>query len=599
VADRSLLGVQSRLTAASLPRAARRAPELAPLGAIAAWFIVCAALVKPLTDVPIIDDWTYAWSVEHLLNTGELRILEISAIYPVTQILWGALFCLPFGFSFGALRLSTVALGLLGAWAFYLTLRELGFRRRLALIGTLAIATSPGVVLLTHSFMADVPVLSLSSCAALLYVRGFGRGRPAELWAAALLAICAVWVRQIAVAMPLGAAFALLLHRSWCTRLPCVVPIAAGVVGSLAAWALSGSMFGESLQQAERLARLKYVLEIGPGSYAQWGFAMLLMVSFTLSPLLLAAIAREHVRRLAMAIAAIAAFATIGCLLGGSALLDPLDHATLTVNELGMARDLIPGELPAPAYAPLASLLARAVMLCSCGMLLSQAGAWWRARRRARATASAGVDAQSGAFADRARAAASLDVAQWGSALFAMIALLHVGLIAILWLFHDRYYLVLLPSAVLLALRLLASARISTPVVACLLAFQAAVGIAGTRDALAYNQACAIAYAELRRQGIAARDIDAGWSWNGWMLYAHPDNLGPGVDRNRDVPQVTSKRALPYALASTPIPGYQVLHRIATNAGPWPSPGELLVLRRDTVTRHDLTSPLGSIRDSD
>src|SRR5207253_1410227 len=102
-------------------------------------------------DVPLIDDWTYAWSVSHLLETGRLQILSISAVYPVSQILWGALFSLPFGFSFAALRVSTVVLATLGSCALYLTLCALGITRARALIGTLCVAFNPVSILLAHS----------------------------------------------------------------------------------------------------------------------------------------------------------------------------------------------------------------------------------------------------------------------------------------------------------------------------------------------------------------------------------------------------------------------------------------------------------------
>ena len=38
-------------------------------------------------EVPIIDDWRHAGSVEHFLQTGELRLLEWSVHYPLAQIL--------------------------------------------------------------------------------------------------------------------------------------------------------------------------------------------------------------------------------------------------------------------------------------------------------------------------------------------------------------------------------------------------------------------------------------------------------------------------------------------------------------------------------
>src|SRR5437762_11189228 len=102
---------------------------------IAAWL-----LVGPRANVPVIDDWVYPWSVEHLLDTGRLQVLDTSAFYPITQILWDALFARLAGFSFVVLRSSTVVLAVFGCWAVYLTLRELDCRRSMALLGALALA---------------------------------------------------------------------------------------------------------------------------------------------------------------------------------------------------------------------------------------------------------------------------------------------------------------------------------------------------------------------------------------------------------------------------------------------------------------------------
>ena len=49
-------------------------------------------LVYAPAEIPVADDWTYAWSVEHFLHTGELRMLEWIAHYSLARILWGALF---------------------------------------------------------------------------------------------------------------------------------------------------------------------------------------------------------------------------------------------------------------------------------------------------------------------------------------------------------------------------------------------------------------------------------------------------------------------------------------------------------------------------
>src|SRR5262245_24090322 len=88
--------------------------DLLALAGIAACFALGWLLVAPTPDVPVIDDWVYAWSVEHLLAAGRLRVLEFSAIYPIAQIAWGALVARLAGFSFVTLRFSTVVLSIAG-----------------------------------------------------------------------------------------------------------------------------------------------------------------------------------------------------------------------------------------------------------------------------------------------------------------------------------------------------------------------------------------------------------------------------------------------------------------------------------------------------
>ena len=62
-----------------------------------------AVALRPFQNTPFIDDWVYAWSVVELLEHGRLRVLDWSAHVNVAQVLWGAAFGLPLGFSFTAL----------------------------------------------------------------------------------------------------------------------------------------------------------------------------------------------------------------------------------------------------------------------------------------------------------------------------------------------------------------------------------------------------------------------------------------------------------------------------------------------------------------
>jgi hypothetical protein len=74
---------------------------------IALW-ILMSALVNPVGDFPLNDDWTYALAVKSILQIGRFALPSSATTNTFAQAYWGALFCLPFGFSFTALRFSTL-----------------------------------------------------------------------------------------------------------------------------------------------------------------------------------------------------------------------------------------------------------------------------------------------------------------------------------------------------------------------------------------------------------------------------------------------------------------------------------------------------------
>ena len=55
---------------------------------LALWFVAVAMAVGVHRDIPVIDDWTYAWSVERLLVDGRVEVLDWSAVYPLAHSLW-------------------------------------------------------------------------------------------------------------------------------------------------------------------------------------------------------------------------------------------------------------------------------------------------------------------------------------------------------------------------------------------------------------------------------------------------------------------------------------------------------------------------------
>jgi 4-amino-4-deoxy-L-arabinose transferase-like glycosyltransferase len=186
------------------PLTGRPTREWPALLAILGVFAVGWLLVGPRADVPVIDDWVYAWSVEHLLDTGRVQVLDISAFYPIAQILWGALFARLAGFSFVVLRSSTVVLAVLGCWAVYLTLRELDCRRSTALLGALALAFDPVYFALSFSFMTEVPFVSFSTMALYWYIRAIRRHEIPAVWVGCLCAMAAFLTRPIGIVLPLA-----------------------------------------------------------------------------------------------------------------------------------------------------------------------------------------------------------------------------------------------------------------------------------------------------------------------------------------------------------------------------------------------------------
>ena len=58
-------------------------------------WIVATCLVNPIGDFPLADDWSYGWTVKHLLETRDYLPSDWGAPNLISQVIFGALFCLP------------------------------------------------------------------------------------------------------------------------------------------------------------------------------------------------------------------------------------------------------------------------------------------------------------------------------------------------------------------------------------------------------------------------------------------------------------------------------------------------------------------------
>jgi hypothetical protein len=171
---------------------------------------------------------------------------------------------------------------------------------------------------------------------------------------------------------------------------------------------------------------------------------------------------------------------------------------------------------------------------------------------------------------------------EWAVARAPLLAFLAVYLVLtnLLWMYHDRYYLALAPPLIALLLGV-PDLRPRLPRAALgALALFGVIALVGTSDALRFNQAVGDAWESLVDAGVPPADIDAGYAWNGWRLYAHPTNLDPGMSPLADVPWVTSARHPEYAISTSPLDGYAVERSMSWPSLPWPGPDRLLVLKK-------------------
>lgn len=527
----------------------RRDKRWWPFVAIAAPFAIGWLLVAPWQNVPVIDDWAYAWSVEHLLKTGRLVISDRSSIYPIVQILWGSLFAwLHGGFSFGILRLSTVVLAFAGCCALFLTLCELGFSDAVSLIGALTLAVYPAYFVLSFTFMTDVPFVALSMIAVYFYVAGVHRERAPLLWWGSAFALLAFLVRQVGIVLPV-AAFAAAdrrvfaraaIRRFW-------LPIAAGGAAIAVMWLALPHLLGglPVIHRREENANALTFLPLG--DYLSWNVELVCIVAFPWATLLICPL--FDWRRLLRTIGIAAVLLAFAWLVVGSIPMPLASENTWAVQDLAMRSNLVGGDLPASAWAarltPLLKVLG-ALMVASLIAGLSRLRQTdWRAGR-----------------------------------ILVAVALLNAIVINVLWVYYDRYYLILAPAAAYLAAAGMLDARVRRWPAWVLLAFWASLAIPGTRAVLATNALIAEMTRQLEAQGIRPIDIDAGYTSNAWRLYSHPENLPPGADPHTDVPSVSDEIETKYAIVTQPTPDDEILRTVDMPSAWWQLKAHLYVVHR-------------------
>ncbi len=247
--------VKRRIRAlSSVCRRARSSRGGVGLAVVLVLFLAAAAAVNPLREAPYDDDWAFGETVKHLLETGEYRLNDWLGPNMPFQAVWGALFCLPGGYSFAALRLSTIVLAVIGLVAFRGLAVEHGMSRGAANLLTLCLASSPLFFKLSLTFLSDVPFLAITLVATLLYTRALRDERWSSWLAASLAASAAIFIRQFGMALVGGMALIWFADTRRWQRLPQYL-LGVLLPGAAAMWQLNQGWNHSTWAQALLLSR--------------------------------------------------------------------------------------------------------------------------------------------------------------------------------------------------------------------------------------------------------------------------------------------------------------------------------------------------------
>ena len=164
-------------------------------------FIICELIVFPVGEFPLNDGCTYARSVLILVQEGRLYTEDWQATV-VTNIIWGALFVKIMGWSFFALRLSTIVMAAGGILFMYALALRLSSHRLSALCAAFTLMFNPYFFHLGNVFMTDAAFTTLMLACCYFAIRYIETDK--ILWGGLLLisSIALILLRQYGLIVP-------------------------------------------------------------------------------------------------------------------------------------------------------------------------------------------------------------------------------------------------------------------------------------------------------------------------------------------------------------------------------------------------------------
>jgi hypothetical protein len=164
--------------------------------------LVGVALAGSL-NIPHNDDWSYVKTARILAETGNLEMQGWVANSLVGQVLLAFPVLRVFGSNVAVLNTTIALVSLVGLGAAYSVFRRF-VTPRAALLGTLVTSLFPGYLLLSTSFMSDVPAFTAMTLCVAAGLRALERRSRVWFWTALALGAVGVTIRYQAAAAPIA-----------------------------------------------------------------------------------------------------------------------------------------------------------------------------------------------------------------------------------------------------------------------------------------------------------------------------------------------------------------------------------------------------------
>jgi len=176
------------------------------------WWIL-VLIINPVGDFPLNDDWSYAINAKELSENNKIYFHDWGAMTLFAHTVWGSLFCKLFGFSFTALRFSTLVLGWVGVLTTFHFFKGAKIEKQTAFWATLLVLFNPMFFCHAYSYMTEVPFYCFLILGAYFFQKNINEGGFQNIALATLFSIIAVLIRQHGVLMPLAFLFIFLIKN--------------------------------------------------------------------------------------------------------------------------------------------------------------------------------------------------------------------------------------------------------------------------------------------------------------------------------------------------------------------------------------------------